>query len=232
MSKISINENNCIELTNNGETLVITMRDSGFEFTYEGKKYEAKKGIIEQIENEQETIDFQHGIISHIIEEFGNKPFVFKHKDQTLVSIEKYDDKYFVADKETVTPMDLKSLIRFCLFLIDPEDERSSYYFAPDKEQKKEIKEQSNQELEQKRGVLVQPQKTLSDIIDDFGYRKFEVLDKDNKHILYGEKDPAMDYYFVWYANKPILKKSKFELLISITSHIRNGCSLQLANDF
>ena len=56
MPKISINEDNCIELTevylplilktNDGEKMIITMRDSGFEFTYEGRLFHAKNGVL------------------------------------------------------------------------------------------------------------------------------------------------------------------------------------------
>jgi hypothetical protein len=34
-------------LTEAGETLTICMRDSGFEFTYQDKRYSAKEGVIE-----------------------------------------------------------------------------------------------------------------------------------------------------------------------------------------
>lgn len=55
--KLTINEDRIIQLeevynpvilkTNSGETLSICMRDSGFEFEYEGKWYFAKEGYVE-----------------------------------------------------------------------------------------------------------------------------------------------------------------------------------------
>jgi len=36
-------------VTNDGEQLAITMRDSGFEFFYEGSRYSAKNGLIEKL---------------------------------------------------------------------------------------------------------------------------------------------------------------------------------------
>lgn len=33
-------------ITNDKEKMVIAMRDSGFEFIYEGKSYSAKKGLL------------------------------------------------------------------------------------------------------------------------------------------------------------------------------------------
>jgi hypothetical protein len=57
--KIEVNENYEIILkevysgvgfeTSDGETLGICMRDSGFEFTYMGKNYEAKNGILKEM---------------------------------------------------------------------------------------------------------------------------------------------------------------------------------------
>lgn len=54
--KISVNENNVIQLeevfnsillkTSSGEKMYICMRDSGFEFTYEGKWYYAQNGHV------------------------------------------------------------------------------------------------------------------------------------------------------------------------------------------
>jgi len=54
--KISVNENNNIEFeeiytpisfkTRDGETLAITMRDSGFEFFYQDEWYCAKNGKV------------------------------------------------------------------------------------------------------------------------------------------------------------------------------------------
>jgi hypothetical protein len=53
-----------LTLKTNSETMVISMRDIGFEFTYQGKSYSAKGGVIEEMlesntkeiqENNQET---------------------------------------------------------------------------------------------------------------------------------------------------------------------------------
>lgn len=38
-------------VTQDGEELVICMRDSGFEFIYEGVEYSAQKGEIKRIED-------------------------------------------------------------------------------------------------------------------------------------------------------------------------------------
>lgn len=37
--------------TDSGEILAITMRDSGFEFKYQGRWYSAKQGIVESFED-------------------------------------------------------------------------------------------------------------------------------------------------------------------------------------
>ena len=57
--KINVNESQEIEITEvfnpinlrtpDGEQLTICMRDSGFEFQYEGVKFYAKKGVISKI---------------------------------------------------------------------------------------------------------------------------------------------------------------------------------------
>lgn len=57
---MTVNENRTIELkkvynpvtlvTNDGEMLSVCMRDTGFEFTYEGKKYFAKAGGVGRIQ--------------------------------------------------------------------------------------------------------------------------------------------------------------------------------------
>lgn len=59
--KISVNEDNNIQLedvfvtivlkTRDGEEMSICMRDTGFEFKYEGEWYTAKEGKIQQIIN-------------------------------------------------------------------------------------------------------------------------------------------------------------------------------------
>lgn len=40
-----------------GENLVVCMRDSGFEFTYEGKTYEAKNGIVQELAGNSATVE-------------------------------------------------------------------------------------------------------------------------------------------------------------------------------
>jgi hypothetical protein len=57
--KITVNEDKVMQLeevfnsillkTPDGEKMYICMRDSGFEFTYEGKKYSAQKGVIKEV---------------------------------------------------------------------------------------------------------------------------------------------------------------------------------------
>ena len=57
--KLEVNENADLTLrevynpivliTDSHEKMYICMRDSGFEFTYEGKKYEAKEGHIREV---------------------------------------------------------------------------------------------------------------------------------------------------------------------------------------
>jgi hypothetical protein len=41
--------------TNDGEEIMIQMRDSGFEFFYEGKQYSAQKGKITEVEQMNPT---------------------------------------------------------------------------------------------------------------------------------------------------------------------------------
>jgi len=58
--KISVDENNDILLeevyngvglkTRDGETMGICMRDSGFEFIYQGTWYSAQKGVVKKME--------------------------------------------------------------------------------------------------------------------------------------------------------------------------------------
>lgn len=48
--------------SNNKETLSVCMRDSGFEFTYEGEKYSAQDGVLTSLNNwtsndEDKTVD-------------------------------------------------------------------------------------------------------------------------------------------------------------------------------
>ncbi len=59
--KIEVNEDGNIVLkevytgvgleSNDGESFGICMRDSGFEFNYEGTRYEAKNGIVKKMES-------------------------------------------------------------------------------------------------------------------------------------------------------------------------------------
>ena len=75
---IEVNENreiilkevylNVTLITDDKESLSICMRDSGFEFVYEGKKYSAQNGVIndleqlkeEQLKEEQEQLIKKH----------------------------------------------------------------------------------------------------------------------------------------------------------------------------
>jgi len=45
--------------TNDGETMGICMRDSGFEFNYEGEWYSAQKGVVIKMESVVVTEDTQ-----------------------------------------------------------------------------------------------------------------------------------------------------------------------------
>ena len=45
--------------TNDGETMGICMRDSGFEFNYNGDWYSAQKGIVSKMESVVVTEDTQ-----------------------------------------------------------------------------------------------------------------------------------------------------------------------------
>lgn len=57
--KLEVDENGCIVATevfnsillktDSGETIAICMRDSGFEFRYQGQWYEAKEGVVKPI---------------------------------------------------------------------------------------------------------------------------------------------------------------------------------------
>tara|TARA_Y100001963_G_C6568618_1_gene347777 strand:- start:40 stop:282 length:243 start_codon:yes stop_codon:yes gene_type:complete len=59
--KITVNEKKVIQIeevfnsvvlkTNDGEQMYICMRDSGFEFIYEGKWYFAKEGVVKPFIN-------------------------------------------------------------------------------------------------------------------------------------------------------------------------------------
>lgn len=65
--KIEVNEKNGITLkevytgvsleTSDGETMGICMRDSGFEFSYQGKWYEAKNGVLKEMKLRTNIID-------------------------------------------------------------------------------------------------------------------------------------------------------------------------------
>lgn len=41
--------NPIVLITDDDDIMIICMRDSGFEFTYQGKSYSAKQGIIEKL---------------------------------------------------------------------------------------------------------------------------------------------------------------------------------------
>lgn len=65
--KIEVNEKNGITIkevytgltleTSDGESLSICMRDSGFEFCYQGKWYEAKNEILKEVSFKTNIID-------------------------------------------------------------------------------------------------------------------------------------------------------------------------------
>jgi hypothetical protein len=65
--KVTTDENGVIQLeevfsgialkTRDGEIMGICMRDSGFEFNYQGKWYSAKQGIIKPFEQEKQIVD-------------------------------------------------------------------------------------------------------------------------------------------------------------------------------
>lgn len=66
--KVSVTEDYSIQLEEvyhgltlktNSETMVISMRDSGFEFTYQGKPYSAKGGVIEEMRESRNTKEIQ-----------------------------------------------------------------------------------------------------------------------------------------------------------------------------
>lgn len=68
--KIEANENGIIELkevyngiafvTNEGDHLSVCMRDSGYEFNYGGKWYEAKDGIVKEMMSPVEKSILDH----------------------------------------------------------------------------------------------------------------------------------------------------------------------------
>lgn len=88
--KTTINKKGLIELSeiynpielkcNSGERMIITMRDSGFEFTYEGDIYHAKQGLIKKQEN-KETMK-EHGIIKESEANNANT-----HKQEEIVDV-------------------------------------------------------------------------------------------------------------------------------------------------
>jgi len=65
--KIEVNENREIVLkevytgvgleSNDKEFFGICMRDSGFEFTYEGQKYLAQKGVIKKLSEDKPIVE-------------------------------------------------------------------------------------------------------------------------------------------------------------------------------
>lgn len=135
MPKISINEDNCIELTevylplilktNDGEKMIITMRDSGFEFTYEGRLFHAKNGVLTIIltpeaqpqhecileqkkpKTEQKTGNLaEQTSIEEIVERYGVHHFeLLDNKNNTIAEFEKMDNgnyriRYCRSEKE------------------------------------------------------------------------------------------------------------------------------------
>jgi hypothetical protein len=72
--KISIREDNALQLeqvylplflvTGGNEEMSIVMRDSGFEFNYQGAWYSAKNGVVEKMEYNEEI---PKSILSEIV---------------------------------------------------------------------------------------------------------------------------------------------------------------------
>jgi hypothetical protein len=58
-------------LTNAGETLSICMRDTGFEFTYQGVKFNAKQGNIYTVNNNMRQLSFYHVVKAFLGKTFG-----------------------------------------------------------------------------------------------------------------------------------------------------------------
>jgi len=72
--KVTTDENGVIQLeeifsgialkTRDGEIMGICMRDSGFEFNYQGKWYSAQQGVITPMDEEKQIADsYQNGMI-------------------------------------------------------------------------------------------------------------------------------------------------------------------------
>ncbi len=100
--KIEVNKNNSIQLsevfnpivlvTNDGEEMVITMRDSGFEFTYQNEIYHAKNGFIEKIEEPVK--------IEEIIVIPTNLHEAFDQLDKILNEEPEYKETFKLDDEE------------------------------------------------------------------------------------------------------------------------------------
>lgn len=64
--KVTVNEKGSIGIkkvfnpikltTSDGETMIITMRDSGFEFNYQGEWYFAKQGFVGKVSEEHKLL--------------------------------------------------------------------------------------------------------------------------------------------------------------------------------
>ena len=65
--KVTVNQDNTIQLeevfnhivlkTKDGEEMAICMRDSGFEFNYQGGLYSAKEGFVSPLKNTSDILD-------------------------------------------------------------------------------------------------------------------------------------------------------------------------------
>lgn len=70
--KLTVNKSNNIQLeevfnsivlkTDDGEEMRISMRDSGFEFQYQGIWYSAKQGNLEKINNKTRYLDIENDL--------------------------------------------------------------------------------------------------------------------------------------------------------------------------
>jgi hypothetical protein len=76
--KVTTNEQGVIQLeevfngitlkTKNGEQISICMRDSGFEFEYQGKRYSAQQGVIEPVEITTPTLQEAQFLVNRFYE--------------------------------------------------------------------------------------------------------------------------------------------------------------------
>lgn len=71
--------------TNSNEEITICMRDSGFEFDYEGKKYSAQKGIIEEVNSNFISIDFGERENITLLEDGDNVRIKIKGLGETRI---------------------------------------------------------------------------------------------------------------------------------------------------